>query len=196
MAVFICRSCFLFFFLCLAPIREREGRIGKKGRALVEKTRERERLGSRWFLVATRTRLKKKLCFFKPNARTIPTLIPPLLAFCSCIRTLSTSVGWEMRRREKEREVGMSERGRKEKAVVVAEAINRRTRCDQNFLVSPSGMVQVLATLTEAPDNAIWRRTGVEAAGDVAAILSGVCPREVFSREREGGREREREEKR
>ena len=35
----------------------------------------------------------------------------------------------------------------------------------------------MLATLTEAPDKAIWRRTGVEAAGDVAAILSGRCPR-------------------
>jgi hypothetical protein len=34
----------------------------------------------------------------------------------------------------------------------------------------PSGIVHVLATLTEAPDSAIWRNTGVEAAGDVAAI--------------------------
>ena len=35
--------------------------------------------------------------------------------------------------------------------------------------------MQVFATLTEAPDNAIWRKTGVETAGDVAAILSGVA---------------------
>lgn len=39
------------------------------------------------------------------------------------------------------------------------------------FSRSPSGMVHVFATLTEAPDRAIWRRTGVD-AGDVAAILS------------------------
>ena len=39
-----------------------------------------------------------------------------------------------------------------------------------SFSLSPSGIVQVLATLTEAPDSAIWRSTGVEAAaGEVAA---------------------------
>lgn len=69
-----------------------------------------------------------------------------------------------------------------------------RRRCDQKTSSSfssrsPSGMVHVFATLTEAPDRAIWRRMGVEAAGDVA-ILSGRCPTELsleklFSRDKE-----------
>ena len=63
MAVFICRSCFLFFFLCLAPIREREGRIGKKGRALVEKTRERE-VGVEVVFGGDEDEIEKKTVFF------------------------------------------------------------------------------------------------------------------------------------
>ena len=39
-------------------------------------------------------------------------------------------------------------------------------------------MVHVFATLTEAPERAIWRRMGVDAAGDVA-ILPRRCPTEL-----------------
>ena len=129
----------------------------------------------------------------------MPTLMPSLLAFWSCIRTLSTSAGKSKRKRgggAKEGEQRKQAPGLRVEVGIVSDRHRVRSKMCSTFSLSlslahtllPSGIVHVLATLTEAPDSAIWRNTGVEAAGDVAAIRAS-SPFEIKRKKQKKRRE-------